>query len=335
MALVLALSACGGNSLDPDDTGTDTGTDTDGGTDGEVTTSTPVTVPTSLSNNLISAKVIPGTDGDPDTLLVAISGLDTTPIDATWERKPSLDIPGYQAYFIQEDALDRLFVGLAASSADGSVSAVVAGDGGQFNTFYSGAQYERVGGYTPPDATLSGPGTGQVSYKGKYAGLLNGGGGRDEAIPIPPERDTDPQEIPEQPAQVTGDVFVNANFADNLVNGVIKNRTADVDGFSTNLESVVLAPADIAANGTFEGGGQRPAERDPDKQQVGTYGGVFGGTDASSIAGAISIDEVYLADVDPDEALIDNALERGVFVLDQCGLTATADGDCLGTAPTP
>ncbi|MGO4909567.1 hypothetical protein ACEN2J_14680 [Pseudorhodobacter sp. W20_MBD10_FR17] len=61
----------------------------------------------------------------------------------------------------------------------------------------------------------------------------------------------------------------------------------------------------------------------------GTYGGVFGGTQASSVAGAVQLGSVYNA----ADTQISGALERGVFVLDQCGLTATAGGDCLGTAP--
>lgn len=327
------LLGCGGNPLNNplfSAETTDPGTTPDGTE--PVLQTTPVVVPAALAFNLTNARVIAGTGGADDTLLVEISALDTTPLVATWERNPALDIAGYQAFFIQEDALDRLFVGLAAASADGSTRAVVAGDGGQFNTYFAGTKYERTGGYTPPIASQAGPGNGQVSYKGKYAGLLNGGGGRGQAIPIPPGRNTAPTEIPNQPAQVTGDVFVNANFADNKVNGVVKNRTTTIDGTGQGLEDVVLTPSDILANGTFVGDTQRPSDVDPEKTKTGTFGGVFGGTNASSVAGAIHLDEqVY----DRFDTKITGAIERGVFVLDQCGLTASAGGDCLGTAPTP
>ncbi len=339
MALVLALSACGGNSLLPDETETETETD------GEVTLTTAVTIPDDIKHNLTSAKVIPGTGGNPDTILIAISALDTTPIAATWERYEALDTPGFQAFKMQEDPLDRMFVALSATSADGSVSATMAGDGGQFNKVFQGVNYERVGGYTPPDATQSGPGRGQVSYSGKYAGMLNGGSDDAHTLEIPAERNVASEEIPRQATRVTGDVFMNANFADNAINGVVKNRVAidldltdDVDsalyndGSGVALEDVILAAdgtgtaGNIAANGTFSGSTERPNNED-----IGSYSGVVAGTNGSSVAGGLSLDvgKVYLETGDSLDAA---AIERGAFVLNQCGLTATG-GDCVGTAP--
>jgi hypothetical protein len=154
--------------------------------------------------------------------------------------------------------------------------------------------------------------------------LLNGGGGRDEAIAIDPARDTAASEIPYQPAQVTGDVFMNANFADNITVGVVKNRSAELFGTSTDLGNVVLTQSAISTNGTFEGVAQNES-----KGSLGTYAGVFGGTDASSVAGGLQLTQVE----DSTGTVIESALERGVFVLEQCGLTATAGGDCLGTEP--
>ena len=164
MALVFGLSACGGNSLEPDETVAPTP-----GPDGEevITSTTPVTIPAEIKNNMTSARVIKGTGGNPDTLLIAITALDTTPIQATWQRALALDLPGYQAFSVQEDPLDRMFIALSAESADGSAHATIAGDGGRFNRVLQGVDYARVGGYTPPPATGSGPGTGQVSYSGK------------------------------------------------------------------------------------------------------------------------------------------------------------------------
>jgi hypothetical protein len=324
-ALVMTVAGCSGNSLNNIDT--TPGTGTGGGT----TPSTAIVVPTALAHNLTSARVVEGIGGAPDTLLIKISALSTTPVEATWARNTALEAsnPGYRAFYVQEDALDQFFVALAASSTDESVQAIVAGNGGQFNEVNAGSYYSRTGDYTPPDATVSGPGTGQVSYKGKYAGLLNGGGGRTQAFVIDPLRNTAPSEIPYQPAQVTGDVFLNANFADKKVVGVVKNRTSEILGTSTNLENVVLTQSAIATNGTFDGVAQRPSDIDPSKATVGTFGGVFGGTKASSVAGAVQLDKVY----DSTNTELSGALEHGVFVLDQCGLTATAGGDCLGTAP--
>jgi hypothetical protein len=178
LALMTSLMGCGGNPLnnaliypapatpEPVDPNNPTA---------PIIVSSPVVVPQALAFNLRNARVIPGTNGAPDTLLVAISALDTTPINATWRRRSNLDIAGYQAFLMQENSLNRLFIGLADSSEDGSASAVLASDGGQFNKYFSGTLYERTGGYTPPNATGPGPATGQVSYKGRYVGMLNGG----------------------------------------------------------------------------------------------------------------------------------------------------------------
>ncbi|QCO57003.1 thymidylate synthase (plasmid) [Pseudorhodobacter turbinis] len=338
--LALGLMGCSGNSLNnplifPEEI--TPGEPTDEGDGTAITASSPVVVPDDLAFNLANAKIIRGTGGDPDTLLVNISALDATPIEATWQRRPALDIPGYQAFAVQEDALDRLFIGLAATSADGSASAVLAGDGGQFGSYFSGTKYDREGAYTPPDATAEGPGRGQVSYTGKYAGLLNGGGAGDDLLPIPAGRPAAPSEAPTQATQITGDVFVNANFADDVVNGIVKNRnaidldiTSDVgsanhnDGTGVRMEDLNMVPTAILANGTFGA----DLERGPIKKVVGTYGGAFGGTDASSIAGGVHVTDVYNGAGEK----IENALERGVFVLDQCGVTASG-GDCIGTAP--
>ncbi|WP_157056575.1 hypothetical protein [Pseudorhodobacter aquimaris] len=339
-ALALGLMGCSGNSLNnplifPEETPPDGSTD---GGDGDIiTASSPVVVPDGLAFNLANAKIIRGTGSNLDTVLVNISALDATPIEATWQRRPALDIPGYQAFAVQEDALDRLFIGLAATSADGSASAVLAGDGGQFGSYFSGTDYYREGGYTPPDATAEGPGRGQVSYTGKYAGMLNGGAAGDDLLPIPAGRPTAPSEAPNQATRITGDVFVNANFADDMVNGIVKNRnaidlsiTSNVssanynDGTGVRLEDLNMEPTEILANGTFEG----TVERGPVKTSAGTYGGVFGGTDASSIAGGVHLTDVRNG---AGEKITD-AVERGIFVLDQCGLTASG-GDCVGTAP--
>jgi len=184
-----------------------------------------------------------------------------------------------------------------------------------------------------------------VSYKGKYVGMLNGGGANTATLPI--TRPTTPAEVPGQAARVTGDVFVNADFANNAFNGVVKNRnaidlsiTSDTtsanfnNGGGVSLEDIVMPKGDtpdgdILVNGTFGGKTERPTDIDPQKTITGTYGGVIGGANGSSIAGGLHLEEkVY----NSAGEVIEGAIERGIFVLDQCGLT-TSGGDCVGTAP--
>lgn len=290
-ALIL-LAGCGGNPID--NGGTGGGGGGGGGTD--------LPIPVSLARNVTAAAY----DADAQTLQLQLSGLDTTPITATYSRAEKLDVPGYQAYKVQEDALDRMFIALAAESQDGSVRAVTAADGGQFNRYFGGGYYERDGGFDRPTIG-TGPAAGQVSYAGDYAGVTNiGAPGNPDVIPVPPG--TDPSLIPDQPARVSGDIFLNVNFAENLVNGSIYNRVI-VDG-NFQLQDVVLLPSDIAADGTFLGTAEG---RIPNEDEIaGNYGGVFGGTDAAAVAGVVS-----LTKFDDD---VEDEVEHGVFVLTQCGL---------------
>lgn len=240
------------------------------------------------------------------TLQVNISSLDSTPTLVTYERVPSLDVGGYLAYKIQEDALDRLFVALAGESADGSVRAVTVGDGGQFNRYFAGGVYERDGEFLRP-AIGPGPGAGQVSYAGSYAAVTNVGVvGGPTFVGLPVPGGTDPSLIPGQPARISGDIFLNVNFSDDAVNGAIYNRVIVDTGFS--LDDVILVPTSIAANGTFLGAAEY---NDASRTVIGTYGGIFGGVDAQSVAGL-----VYLTEFEPTW---DNEEEHGMFVLTQCG----------------
>ena len=322
LALML-LAACGGNPL----TGTTTTTPT------TPVTSTAVVVPDDLKNHITQLIFTPAADPANSTIQIAITGLDTTPVLATWSRRPSMDMPGFTAFAVQEDALDRLFVAMGGQSSDESVRAVLAHSGGQFNHFYAGTVYERTGSYDPPDATGSGPGTGQVSYVGAYTGMLNSGvtypnqnagtGAGMELTPTPGTANAGT--LPAEAYRVSGRGFVNANFADNQVNGVIFDRVI-VNGDAFTLSNVILVPATInTASGTFTGTTERPGFPNED---TGSYGGVLGGTDSGGMAGAINLTQVYNASGD----VITNLLERGVFVLNQCGLT-TNEAACAGTAP--
>jgi len=260
-------------------------------------------VPESLAKNLSSISFNP----NGQNITVEIASLDTTPLRAVYARRPSMDINGYTAYAVQEDALDRLFVALVAESDDGSVQAGVVSDGGQFQRYFSGGYYTRAGAFTRPTIG-TGPGAGQVSYAGAYAGLVNGGGDGTELLPVPDTINT--VLLPAQPGQISGSIFINANFADNTLNGAIYDRVlVDLD---LTLDSIILLPTDISANGTFLG----DVEFEDGSTDIGDYGGIFGGTGASSVGGIIALTQF--------SGELENEEEIGVFVLTQCGLPGDA-----------
>ena len=293
---LLALTACGGapGSFVPD-----------GGTeDGSGEAEAGSGVPTEISNDLDAYSYQDG------TLTITGLTLDSTPEAVTYHRTAALDVKGFNAYSMQEDSLDRMFIGLAGRSADGTVTAVIAGDGGQFNRVFNGALYARSGGFDAPEIG-NGPGAGQVSYAGNYAGLLNGGvnASSPTSVLLPVPAGTDPSLVPGQAARVQGDVFMNANFTDSSVNGSIYNRTLVDSGMA--LPTVVLVPSDVQTDGSFGG----TAEWE-DQTDIGSYAGVFGGDNARWVAGGISLN-----DVDPN---ILDELERGVFILEQCNTAAAA-----------
>lgn len=337
IAVAPLLLGCGGNSLNNPLLSPETDT---GETEGTVTATTPIEIPADLQFNLKSAQLVTDVNGV-QTLQVQTAAFAGSP-NETWVRVPTLDTSGFLAFRKQDNAFDRLFVGLADSSADGSSRAAVVADGGQFNRVFTGAIYERSGGYTPPPTTGANAITGNVAYTGRYVGLLNGGAVTGDALPIP--RPATQSEIPGEASRVTGNVILIADFYNNAVNGSLRDRraidlqvTQDVnsplynDGTGVRLEEVVM-PFDtdegkILANGTFTGKLERPTNKDATRATVGQYGGVIGGTDASSISGAISLTSIHNQDGDQ----IEGALERGVFVLDKC--LPTSGGDCVGTGP--
>ena len=320
-ALSLALLAgCGGDGTNPfqeeaeEPTGGtggtgDPATGGDGGTDGEATADgnvSPDNLPDNFGNNVVSVDY----DEDSGTFSVTVNSLDTTPPTATYDRTPQLDVPGYTAFSVQEDPLDRFFIGLAATSADSTSTGAVVLDGGQFNKVFGGTYFERSGPYSPHVPQQ--PADGLVSYAGEYAGLSN--------IPVPRNNDDNllatPDDgsfnppspgPPEQASRVTGQAFLNADFSDNTVNGEIYNRHFDETGIPLPSVVLVASPGNIdPAGGTFSG-----TAEDPIRNGIGSYDGIFGGDGATSMSGAIRI-EGYLDDVDDE-------LEYGVFVLTKCG----------------
>lgn len=244
-------------------------------------------------------------NGATETMIVSIT-LDADVENQVYTRAVIYDVNGYQAYTTQDDPLDRMFTAFGGVSADGVTTAVVAMDGGQFTKYFGGAVYNATS-YSAPSAGLS-------SYAGKYVGLTNVGtrdGTLDSIAPA--------VLLPERAARIQGDVFINADFTDNQLNGAIYNREV-LDGSPLNVGdgTVYLTPTGIAADGSFTGtaaqsiGGAAPVP-------VGEFTGTFGGANASGLAGGI-----YITDFDPD---LDNEEERGIFVLNQCG-TAGESADC-------
>lgn len=303
LLLTLLLAGCGGNPLIDGGGG--------GGGGGGTDTSD---IPAALAVD-VKAVAYDGT-----TLTMEVTGLDSTSGTALvpFARYAGLDVPGYQAFKVQEDALDRMFVALAAESQDGATRAVAVADGGQFQRYYGGGFYERDGAFDAPTIG-AGPGAGQVSYAGNYGAITNMGvAGNPDALPVAPG--TDPALIPRQPARVEGEIFLNVNFQDNLVNGTIYNRVITDAGFA--LDDVILLPATITATGTFDGTAEGTAPNEGDV--TGTYGGIFGGTNSSSVAGVVHLTAF--------EGIFENEQEHGVFVLTQCGL-AGDDPVCDQVAP--
>ena len=266
-------------------------------------------IPAALAGDLKSITYSPGAS----TITIEGIALDNTPITAVYNRTPALDRPGYQAYAFQDDPLDRHTTAFVAQSGNsGSVRGGVVVTGGNFNRVFSGNYYERDGSYTPPSATT--PTSGQVSYAGNYVGLLNGGGDGSALLPVPPG--TDPAITPTQAGTVTGLIFLNADFADNQVEGAVYNRVWQEGngGAGQSLRSVALVSTGIGQDGTFHG---TQVEYDGIiDEDIGDWGGIFGGPNAEGVAGAVVLDEW---DGPSDELGIDGELEWGVFVLDQCG----------------
>jgi hypothetical protein len=287
------MSACGGGNPFIEETGTDP----DNG----------IVIPEELAGDLTSFSY------DPDKQILIVRGvsLDDTPFEAVYNRRANLDVPGYEGYSSQESSLGRHTTAYV-QQIDGARAAITV-SGGQFGHYFGGSAYGRSGAFTPPDTTVAGGG---VTYAGSYVGLLNVAGDGGDLLPVAPGT---PNELrPKQAAEVIGSVFISADFADNAVDGLVYNRLHADSG--TPIEDLELAPAVITDAGSFTSSVQQGGGRDT----VGVYGGIFGGADASAVAGTL-----YAADHISGAA---NVEEFGLFVLRQCG-TAGADPVCNQPRP--
>lgn len=274
------VAACSGNPL----TGIAPPTDPDApGGSGDLT------VPEELAGNLSGATYDPAAQ----TLTVSLQALDGGETDQAYVRDPSLDLNGFEAYTLQETGTQRKFVALFRESPSGAVQAGTISDGGQFVNVFRGGTFARVDAFTLPSSGLA-------TYTGGYVGLTNAG--VTQPGPAGPPFD------PAQATRVTGDVLINADFADASVNGGIRNRTVIETG--EEFDDVFLEVTGIDADGAFEG----RAMRDP-QTQMGDYAGIFGGEEASDIAGLIFVTPV---EGEP------NLIESGAFTAARCAPGAGA-----------
>jgi hypothetical protein len=295
LGAALLLGACSGNPMD------DAGSGGGGGGGGGLIENP---IPEELARNVNRISF----DAETDTLTVDVYALDDDPAVVTYQRNAALDVPGYRAFTVQDDPLDRMFVAMTAESADGSVEAAAISDGGQFNRYFSGTYYKRNSGRAPA------PTTGQVSYAGTYAGITNLNAAGDNLLPVPPG--TPDEAIPGEPLRTRGSAFLNVNFADSehgVVNGTIYNRQF-VGG--AGLPSLALIAGDVDENGEFMGDVEFAGL--PDEGTQGTYGGIFGGTNGSAVAGVVVLDNLFLPDDPREEVTKDFDAEVGVFVLPRC-----------------
>jgi hypothetical protein len=289
----------------------------DGGGDGE----TPApTIPAELAGDL------GGVTYDPVAQTLTVTGValdpntnETTETATTYRRRPGLDRNGYEAYTAQSGSLDRHTTAYVRE-INGTQAAIVM-TGGQFGHYFGGSTYSRSGTFSAPDfgpLVAGQENSGSVTYLGNYVGLLNGPGDGGDLKAVTPGTPVDI--IPVQAAEVTGQVAINADFGQDMrVNGEIYNRVI-VDNPGIVLENLELSPTALTTDGTFVG----VVTQDSGSSTVGNYGGVFGGTDATEVAGTVFVQDHIQA--------LDNEEEYGMFVLSQCG---TANADPLCNQPSP
>ena len=296
----------------------------DGSDIGDGGTADPDGVPGALSENLAKFSFA----SDMRSVTVTINGLDSGSADAVYRRDDALTdalgIEDYVAYSLQEDSLDRFFMSLGSSSLDGSVAAAVVGSGAQFDTVYQGGTYARDGSYDPPGAGEDQ----QVTYSGDYAALTNLST-RDGTELLDPGTLPDGYEefdLPGQPAMIRGAILLNVSFVDNEVNGQIFNRDI-IDPRDTRtterLNDVMLELAEIDQSGEFLGSAANAAGDSPTVS--GSYGGIFGGKNASYVAGLTNLEWDGSGVLG---AASGQAQEIGMFVLTQCGTPGAVAALC-------
>jgi hypothetical protein len=330
LALLVALAACEGGSPNPVNGNPPTD---DGGTDPEPEPLPDVIIPADIAENIESVQWDRGGPGDADDRLIVTGlALDDGQIGGVYTRAPAEDVAGYQAFYKQDDRLDRIYVAVSGEAADGSARAVAALDGGQLDTNFSGIFYERLTPLTRPDVANQ---NGLVSYAGTYAAVV------DVADPeqnlAAPLRPGDPPAPPTQPRTLLGKIFMNVDFADNQVGGVIYDRQWSDGSPQGDEVKIILDPGALDENGNFGGDVRqelRPPAPTPENpfptaeppRGVGSYAGVLAGENASGMAGGLVADE-HIRRVNAEGAFEDTpqSSERGVWVIPRCGESGAPD----------
>ena len=265
---MLGLAALAGCSVPS--AGGGTGGSGGGGSGGN----TAVIVPVQVAEDITSATYNPTSN----TLSVDAI-LDGSPLVATYARTPALDVQGYEAYSIKESSTQRSFIGLFKQNARGNLSAGAISDGGQANEILNGGTFTRVSLYTAPTSGLA-------SYVGSYVGVI---GYESSLAGVPP-------------VIVQGDAVLNADFDRAVVNGGINNRQYVGQALPGALLPLALRITPIT-NGEFAGKVEYIGKANG---AVGDYAGVFGGLNASDVAGVLVFNP-FLGD--------SYTKETGVFVL--------------------
>lgn len=311
----LLVAACDGNPL-----AGHSGPITDGGGEGASS------VPDEVARDMNAFSYADG------VLKIDMQGVTSSGKLATFSRMASLDVPSgngnpaYQAYMYQDTALTRSFLAYVAANDRGNLLAVASGDGGQFNEHNDGGRFVQLTAFTRP-ATADAPESGLFSYAGSYVGIFSPGDYADGSGPRPPEL------RPVEPWVVKGTALINGDFAHNMVEGGVTERELfDQDGNqitsividdgdpdtvddpidTTTLTGIVLRETSLAADGSFLGNVEYAGSPGTDK---GDYGGTFGGTSASDVAGVL-----WLNPIDGENGI----WEMGTFNLPRCDLAGAS-----------
>lgn len=296
----LLVVACG---EDPGGTNTDFGM-------------TPNTADATVAGNLRAVNYDPVSE----ELVLSLNSIHGNQTNVTYVRRADLDatVPGYEVYMLQTTPADRHYTAVFAGSNDNHVIAGAVMDGGNDNRYYGGSFYGRQGldVYSPYTDTSGG----EAQYYGTYAGVTNLDSNGDQLLDqsgIPASATP-----PSQSDRVTGNILLNADFANGAVDAEIFNRTLvdDVPGLGA-LPDIVLTDGALNDDGTFVGTAEY--EGTPNAE-IGSFGGIFGGNQATSVAGT-----VYLEEFDGPAGILNGEAEYGVFVLTRCG-AAGDDPVCAG-----
>lgn len=223
------------------------------GGDGDETTSTSG-IPETLSVNLESATF----DPDAQTLTITLPPFDGSPGDAEYTRQAALDTGGFQAYDLQENGSSRRYVALFKAGTYTQAGAV-ATNYALANQF-GGTTYGRLDVYGAPTQGIA-------TYEGSYAAVLT----------------TANVDTGEGPNRVTGEVLLNVDFNQSLIEGEVTNRELIDNAGATvaAMDSVVLRQTAVES-GTFFGDVVTAAADD-----LGDYGGTLGGPNAEEVAGVL------------------------------------------------